>query len=69
MARTLHTDQRLNAPAPLTALRKRARSELARLPHELRTLKKGSDYHVQGSQVLYDLAKTVDEQRVWRQDV
>ena len=64
MALTLHTDQRLNAPAPLTALRKRVRNELARLPHELRTLEKGPDYPVQVSQVLCDLAKAVDEQRV-----
>jgi nicotinate phosphoribosyltransferase len=55
---------RLNAAAHLTALRERARNQLARLPLQLRTLEKGPDYPVQVSAALRDLAKAVDEHRI-----
>ena len=60
----MRAGQRLNAAAPLTALRERARNQLARLPQGLRTLEKGPDYPVQVSPALCDLAKAVDKQRV-----
>jgi nicotinate phosphoribosyltransferase len=56
--------KRLHAPAPLSALRERARDQLARLPHGLRTLEKGPDYPVQVSPALRDMAKAVDEHRL-----
>ena len=59
----MHAGRRLNAAAPLTVLRERARNQLARLPKGLRTLEKGPDYPVQVSPALRDLAKAVDEQR------
>ncbi|MDE2060058.1 MAG: nicotinate phosphoribosyltransferase [candidate division NC10 bacterium] len=60
----MRAGKRLNAAAPLTALRERARDQLARLPHGLRTLEKGPDYPVQVSAALRDLAKAVDEHRL-----
>ncbi len=60
----MRAGQRLNAAAPLTALRERAHNQLARLPQGLRTLEKGPDYPVQVSQPLCDLAKSVDEHRL-----
>ncbi|MBI2883096.1 MAG: nicotinate phosphoribosyltransferase [Candidatus Methylomirabilis oxyfera] len=59
----MRAGKRLCAPPPLTALRERARDQLARLPHGLRTLEKGPDYPVQVSATLRDLAKAVDEHR------
>jgi nicotinate phosphoribosyltransferase len=59
----MRAGKRLCPASPLTALRERARDQLARLPHELRTLVKGPDYPVQVSPALRDLAKAVDEQR------
>jgi nicotinate phosphoribosyltransferase len=60
----MYAGRRLNAAAPLTVLRERARNQLARLPQQLRTLEKGPDYPVQVSAALCDLAKTVDEHRL-----
>ena len=60
----MRAGQRLNAATPLTALRERARNQLARLPQGLQTLEKGPDYPVQVSPALRDLAKTVDEHRL-----
>ncbi|MBZ0160922.1 nicotinate phosphoribosyltransferase [Candidatus Methylomirabilis sp.] len=59
----MRAGKRLADATPLTALRERARSQLARLPHRLRTLEKGPDYPVQVSPALRDLAKAVDEHR------
>ena len=60
----MRAGKRLCAPPPLTALRERAREQLARLPHRLRTLEKGPDYPVQVSSALCDLAKAVDKHRL-----
>ena len=60
----MRAGKRLHAPASLTALRERARTQLARLPDGLRTLEKGPDYPVQVSPALRDLAKAVDEHRL-----
>lgn len=58
----MRAGKRLYDSPPLAALRERARDQLARLPHGLRTLEKGPDYPVQVSAALRDLAKAVDEQ-------
>ena len=60
----MRAGKRLTDPAPLTALRERARTQLERLPDGLRTLEKGPDYPVHVSPALRDLAKAVDEHRV-----
>jgi nicotinate phosphoribosyltransferase len=60
----MRAGKRLADAAPLTALRERARNQLARLPQGLRTLEKGPDYPVQVAPALRDLAKDVDEHRV-----
>jgi nicotinate phosphoribosyltransferase len=60
----MRAGRRLNAAAPLTALRERARNQLARLPQGLRTLEKGPSYPVHVSAALCDLAKAVDEHRL-----
>jgi nicotinate phosphoribosyltransferase len=60
----MRAGKRLHASAPLAALRERARNQLARLPHGLRTLEQGPDYPVQVSAVLRDMARAVDEHRL-----
>jgi len=53
--------QRLAPPSPLSELRERAATELARLPEHLRRLQDSPPVPVQISQSLLNLAKSVDE--------
>ena len=53
--------QRLAPPSPLSQLRERAATELARLPEHLRRLQDSPPVPVQISQSLLNLAKSVDE--------